>query len=458
MSLVKSVKNDRDYKRFPNRVEVTFTDTNPELLFWVLDRKTQSLSSLLVERVRTTGEASKFWKNFLEPVLLRAGKLAFTEAQNGTVTGKSVLIENHVCTFDVLSKVGSEELTLRDLKLCTFCRFPGHRSDNCQEKENLKRELNYRVRKKLREDETGEKTWASEWRKQSWKLAGRCTQCGEKDHLRDNCRSRQKCCRCGSREHDSSFTLRCPTILRAFAMLKRTRSLDDFLERESTVSDLYDYVDWLNNDSQAKQKIELLPVEEEEQVYGKAHCDGHHHQQQQQQNELPPRENQNRPVKRKSPLPEGVEVASGAAPEDEAKTDYQDGSGAQEESRKNSTQKPAKKKRKKKKKPVKGWSDPEKRRKFVPVRPRRDLGQKNGGENFTAALNPEDSAAVAGSESQAPTGILLKDGRVVPVDVPTNSTRTNFPPDGSPENPSLRPTVSQQNSGSGGASTTSQLR
>ena len=73
-------------------------------------------------------------------------------------------------------------------------------------------------------------------------------------------------------------------------MLKRTRWLDDFLERESTVSDLYDYVDWLNNDSQAKQKIELLPVEEEEQVYGKAHCDGHHHQQQQQQNELAPRE------------------------------------------------------------------------------------------------------------------------------------------------------------------------
>ena len=189
----------------------------------MLDAKTRSPANLLVERVRATGEKSLFWKEFLEPVLLSAKKLAFSGEQSGTVVGKQLVVENHVCTFDLYSKVGSEELTLRDLKLCTHCRFPGHRSDECVEKENLKRELNYLVRKELREDETGKKTRNSVWRKHSWKLSGKCTNCGGKDHLRSTCQSRQKCTRCGSREHDSSFTLKCPVILRAFAMLKRTR-------------------------------------------------------------------------------------------------------------------------------------------------------------------------------------------------------------------------------------------
>ena len=65
-------------------------------------------------------------------MLLRSGKLAFTEAQNGTVAGKSVLVQNQVCTFDLFRSGGSEELTLRDLKLCTHCRFPDTEEKSAQ--------------------------------------------------------------------------------------------------------------------------------------------------------------------------------------------------------------------------------------------------------------------------------------------------------------------------------------
>ena len=71
--------------------------------------------------------------------------------------------------------------------------------------------------------------------------------------------------------------------------------------------------------------------------------------------------------------------------------------------------------------------------------PRRDLGQNSKEVNDILALFSKDSAV--------PSGILHKDGKVVPVDVQMDSTEATF---------STRPAESQQNkNGSGGSSATS---
>ena len=360
------------------------------------------------------------------------------EAQDGTVVGRSVLVENHVCTFDLFCDGNSKEPTLRDLKLCTHCRFPGHRKEECVEKEKVKRELNYLVRSELRADSSN--SWGQVWSQHSWKLAGSCTKCGEKDHLRSDCRKRQKCRRCGSRDHDSSFTLSCPTVGRAFAMLKRAHWLDNFLEREATVADLYDYVDWLNNDSQSEEKIGLFPVEEEKHEHDESCNHGH-----QQQTELPPKENANRPVKRKNALPEEVEVVSGGlGTNEEEKTDPEESG---KKVGKNSEKKPDKKnppKKKKKKSRAKGWSQTKKRRKFVPLKPLRDLGNSNKEDRAILELFSKNSTPPPAGDSQAPSGILHKDGRVVPVGTPMDTTTEDSLPAGEPTgSPTTRPTGSQ---------------
>ena len=236
----------------------------------------------------------------------------FLNEQAGKVVGKKLLVENQTCKFGLFTKGSVDEVTLRDLKLCTHCREVGHRSDECQEKENLRRSLNYLVRKEVRENE--ETTWNKEWRKHSWKLAGKCVKCGGKDHLQNTCTEKPYCCRCRSHTHDSSFSLKCPKILRALAMLKRTRWLDDFLDHEATVEDLHDYIKW--NDVDAEVKIGLLPLEEE-----KHDCEHHRHgfMEVEEKERL-------RVSKRKEPLPE---EQTGA---EEQKTDVQVGNKVQKKS------------------------------------------------------------------------------------------------------------------------------
>ena len=136
MRMVTSVVDVKDREIYPGRVVVTFTDTNPEFLFWVLDGRTRSTANLLVERVNSTGENSRFWKEFLRPVLLHF-RVRFQPTEKGSVFGKTLVVENHECSVDLHRKVGLDDLTLQDLKLCTHCREPGHTSDRSRRRRTL---------------------------------------------------------------------------------------------------------------------------------------------------------------------------------------------------------------------------------------------------------------------------------------------------------------------------------
>ena len=406
--MVTAVVNSQDHERFPGKVVVSFTDTNPELFFWFLDGRTRSTASLLLERVEATGESSKFWKDFLRVTLRNFKKVQFEEEQAGSVYGKTLVVENHECTFDLHSAVNSEELTLKDLKLCTHCRDPGHKNDSCRRKKNVLRAITTLCHQTVRKDKTGKTKFKHVWDQHSWKLAGKCVNCGGTDHLRGTCTNPPKCSRCGSKRHDCSFTLECPVIRRAFAELKRSALLQELLERETTLTDLRDYTDW--NDELEEEQLGLCPWEEEQKHSHEDHAHNHSQNVAEKSSE---KANSKRKPKRKQPLPSSEDNSSGHSDGEKKEDEVETSTAA---SGKNSSSNRSVRLRKKKKvegrihvvDPERGWSG--QRRKYKPVRKKHDKADKgftpySVGAILQQQLDNEEP-------SVAPSGIRQRDGSI----------------------------------------------